>query len=953
MPAMQSRQTSVPRSDESSSTADASRAPPQWRLRLLGAVELLDAKGLPTRLPTRAATLLLARMALAPRQQHPREELVELLWPGVGADAGRNRLRQALSVLRSLLEAPDRATGVLLMADRRAVWLAPGALHCDVDAFEQALARGELDAAARIYQGDLLPGHFDEWVLEQRRHLAARADALADALAKERAARGAPQPSPAAHAVAPTQALRAADAGLPRYLTRRFGFEAEAAALVALLAHLRLVVLRGPGGAGKTRLAVEIARALVERAGGHASTAGLAAPGFDRVVFVPLASCAHRQEMLNTLLHTLHQDSAARPDDAAASVASALAGQRILLVLDNFEQLVEAGRDDLARWLSALPQLRLLVTSRRALGLDGETEHVLSALPLPASDLGADQAAATASVALFVDRAAALRSDFKLTADNHALIGEIVRALGGLPLAIELAAARLRSLSLRDLRDMLVTATSPGSSLELLSRRGPRGADDARHASMWQVLQWSWQQLAAEEQSLLSSLAACEGGASLALLACLVQEPPMRAALRVDELVCASVAYRSAGPADASRYEVFEPMREFVFLQAAPPGQALLRANQARAVHDWAQAAGPAADLMAVRAEWANLLRALASAADAQVPGASARQALDTVLALRPALEDLPLPATALAHLRSLAALAPEHRPDLVQGLLAYHSFEAGLPDWAARHAEAAVTAAAEPGDRAEALRLAARVKLRLGDSPERVLELADQAIELARAQGRTDVLAWALSTRSVVRLRQTRDYEANIRAHQELVDLWRRHGPRTRVTSGLAGLALALGFLHRVPEQLVVLAEARELAEQQGQTRLLAFTHSITGYALADQRRYAESARHYRECLLLAWDHASWREWFYALWNLPRTLAHLRRPEPAAQLMGFAESFYAERFGTLGREDLPEARRTRRLAAAQLGREAALQHWHRGARMAMPEAMRLALEEATRALPG
>lgn len=941
-------------------TPGAPSPPPAWRLRLLGAVELLDAQGLPTRLPTRAATLLLARMALAPRQQHPREELVELLWPGVGADVGRNRLRQALSVLRSLLEAPAGAPdrepeppgGALLMADRRAVWLAPGVLQCDVDAFVQALAQGKLGAASRIYQGDLLPGHFDEWVLEQRRHLAARADALA----VELAAQGTPQPSLASHAVAPKQALRGAEADLPRYLTRWFGYEAEAAALMALLAGQRLVVLRGPGGAGKTRLAVEIARAYVECANGRVASAGQAIPSFDRVVFVPLASCTERQEMLYTLLHTLHQDSAARPDDAASSVASALAGQRILLVLDNFEQLVEAGRDDLARWLSALPQLRLLVTSRRALGLDGESEHVLSALPLPVPGLGLEQAATNASVALFVDRASALRSEFRLSPDNHSLIGEIVRALGGLPLAIELAAARLRSLALRDMRDMLVSATSPGTSLELLSRRGPRGADDARHASMEQVLQWSWQQLAADEQSLLSSLAACEGGASLALLACLVQEPPARAARRVDELVAASVAYQRPSPAGASRYEVFEPMREFVFLQAATPGQALLRAHQARAVHDWAQTAGPAADLIAVRAEWANLLRALASAADSQVPGASARQGLETVLALRPALEDLPLPATALAHLRSLAAQAPEHRTGLVQGLLAYHSFEAGLRDWAARHAQAAVTTVAEPGDlgdRAEALRMAARVKLRLGDEPERVLELADQAIELARAQGRTDVLAWALSTRSVVRLRQTRDFEANIRAHQELVDLWRRHGPRTRVTSGLAGLALALGFLHRVPEQLVVLAEARELAEQQGQTRLLAFTHSITGYALADQRRYAESARHYRECLLLAWDHASWREWFYALWNLPRTLAHLRRPEPAAQLMGFAEAFYAERFGTLGREDLPEARRTRRLVAAQLGRETALAQWRRGASMSMPEAMRIALEEATQALPG
>jgi predicted ATPase len=922
---------------------------PAWRLRLLGAVELLDAQGLPRRLPTRAATLLLARLALTPRSQHPREELIELLWPGVAAEAGRNRLRQALSVLRSLLEAPGATSGTVLMADRRAVWLTLGALQGDVDQFLQALAGGDRATALALYQGELLPGHYDEWVLEQRRHLAARAESLAEGLALEGALGSVGPPRAPLSQAGPRDTV----AELPRYLTRLFGFEAEGAVLGARIAQHRLLVLRGPGGAGKTRLAVELARAWVRRAGERWSAAGTAAPDFDQVAFVPLASCTQRHEMLDALLHTLHQDSAAHPDDASASVVTALAGRKVLLVLDNFEQLVEAGRDDLARWLSTLPLLHLLVTSRRALGLDGESEHVLAALPLPAPGSGVEQAALNASVALFVDRARAMRSDFCLSVDNHGKVGEIVRALGGLPLAIELAAARLRSLGLGEMRDMLVSATSPGSTLELLSRRGPRGAADSRHASMLQVLQWSWQQLAPADQDLLASLAAFVGGASLALLASLLQQAPLGAAVRVEELVAASVAYQRADPAGASRYEVFEPMREFVFLRAAAAGAARLRAEQARAVHDWAHAVGPAADLLAVRAEWANLLRGLASAADAQVPGASASQAIDTVLALRPALEDLPLPATALAHLRWATSQAPEHRPALIQGLLAYHSFEAGLREWAARHAQAAVDTPADPADRAEALRLAARVKLRLGDAPEQVLALADEAITLARAHGRMDVLAWALSTRSVVRLRQTRDFEANIQAHQTLLALWREHGPRTRVTSGLAGLALALGFLHRVPEQLVLLAEARMLAEQQGQTRLLAFTHSITGYALADKRRYAESARHYRECLVLAWDHASWREWFYALWNLPRTLAQLRRPEPAAQLMGFAEAFYAERFGTLGREDLPEARRTRRLVAAQLGRDAAAAHWRQGAGLAMPQAMHLAMAETAPAAPG
>ena len=150
-------------------------------------------------------------------------------------------------------------------------------------------------------------------------------------------------------------------------MTRLFGFDAEGAALATQLSRQRLVVLRGPGGAGKTRLAVEVAGAWLQRMEGPPAF-GVSAPHFDLVAFVPLASCSQRQQMLDMLLHTLGQNNAAsavNAANAAARVTATLAGRRVLLVLDNFEQLVEVGRDDLAHWLSALPQLHLLVTSRR------------------------------------------------------------------------------------------------------------------------------------------------------------------------------------------------------------------------------------------------------------------------------------------------------------------------------------------------------------------------------------------------------------------------------------------------------------------------------------------------------------------------------------------------------------------------------------------------------------
>ena len=680
--------------------------------------------------------------------------------------------------------------------------------------------------------------------------------------------------------------------------------------------------------------------------------------------------------MLDTVLLALRPHGSAGSSGSAASAAdaanagaaqrvcSSLAGRRVLLVLDNFEQLVEAGRDDVARWLADLPDLHLLVTSRRALGLDGEAEQVLAALPSPNL---ADSLAAhlkNPSLALFADRARAARADFQVTEHNHAMAAGLVRALHGLPLAIELAAARLRSLGLADLHTMLTSAPadSPpgGAALALLVRSGPRAPDDARHASMMQVLQWSWQQLSLAEQSLLSALAACDGGASLALLSHMVAPSAPHsaahsapraagpslpgAALLADSLVAASVAHAQPDAEGDTRYGVFEPMREFVFVQAQPAGVALLRARHAQAVAGWANSLGDMAALRALSAEWTNVLRALASGADPAVPGASPQQAVDTCLALHWALEDMTLPPSALNDLRAAVQAAAGHREGWAQALLAMHSFEAGQRQAAADHAAAALAATTPSADRAYVLRCVARVKMRLGDDLQAVLALVDEAIALGTQYGQMSEVCAAQSTRGILMFRRDHDLQGDLVRSQGLLALWRVHGPPHRVTSGLVGVALKLGFLHRVPEQLQLLDEARALAIQLGQHRLLAFTTSITGYALADLRRFAESAASYRHCLQMSWDSSSWREWFYALWNLPRTLAHLRRPEPAALLMGFAEAFYARRFGELGVEDLPEARRTRRLVAVQLGSDRMEALWRQGAELGMADAMRLAL---------
>ncbi len=159
----------------------------RWRVRLLGAVDAVavaapaPAGTTQSRWPTRAVAALLARLALGPDRLHPREELVELLWPGVSLSVGRNRLRQALSALKALLESRDAAVAPVLMADHFAIRVAPGALACDVLDFERCLRSGRVEAARALYRGDLMPGHYDEWVLDERRRLAALRERLGSA----------------------------------------------------------------------------------------------------------------------------------------------------------------------------------------------------------------------------------------------------------------------------------------------------------------------------------------------------------------------------------------------------------------------------------------------------------------------------------------------------------------------------------------------------------------------------------------------------------------------------------------------------------------------------------------------------------------------------------------------------------------------------------------------------
>ena len=226
---------------------------------------------------------------------------------------------------------------------------------------------------------------------------------------------------------------------------------------------------------------------------------------------------------------------------------------------------------------------------------------------------------------------------------------------------------------------------------------------------------------------------------------------------------------------------------------------------------------------------------------------------------------------------------------------------------------------------------------------------LAAQTLQLTRAHGLLHVQPQALLLQAVLAVRVAHDMPRDVVVKQEALGWWRQPSSPARVAAAQVGLVISMDFVRRFPEQLELLGQASRAAATSGQRRLWAFAQSVQGYLLADLRRFGPSAGCYLGCLRTAWDIGSWREWLYALWNLPRTLAHGRRPQAAARLMGFADAFHHQRFGTRGWEDARKRRCTQQPVHVQLGaaREAAL--WPEGAQLSMAQAIKLGCAEAQR----
>ena len=277
---------------------------------------------------------------------------------------------------------------------------------------------------------------------------------------------------------------------LPPQLTSFVGRRKELDELADLLSSARMITLLGPGGTGKTRLAIELAAAIGDRFR-------------DGVRFVPLAEVTDPALVPPAVGQALEIVEAGRGSERpGARLMEYLRDREMLLLIDNVEQVVAAG-GFLGELLRAAPDLRLLVTSRTVLDVDGE--HVYRVPPLLDSE----------STSLFVQRARAVRSGFAVTPENATAIVEICARLDGLPLAIELAASRVRILSPQAILARL------GDRLGLLRREGAGGP--ARQRALWDTIAWSHDLLDVPERRLFARLAAFRGGGTIAEIAAVME----------------------------------------------------------------------------------------------------------------------------------------------------------------------------------------------------------------------------------------------------------------------------------------------------------------------------------------------------------------------------------------------------------------------------------------------
>jgi len=622
---------------------------------------------------------------------------------------------------------------------------------------------------------------------------------------------------------------------LPLQFTRFFGREEEAARLTELLSRRsrvesrkqpdsrlstldsRLITLTGPGGIGKTRLAIEAAGRLAETFGGA-------------VWFVPLADLTDPRLIVGAIQAALRLPPSPNVEPLEQVVA-ALSQQPSLLVLDNFEHLAAGGALVLMTLLKRIPALTCLVTSRQRLAVAGEREFPLRPLPTPEKafrrsgiqvfEEEPERLMQFPTVQLFVDRAQAVRPDFQVTPGNAGAVAALCARLEGIPLAIELAAARAQVLT-------------PAQMLERLSQRfdllaSRRTDKDSRHRSLWAAIDWSYHLLSSELQRFFARLSVFRGGWTLERAEAVCEEPralDYLAQLRGHSLITAEEG------APEMRFRLLESLREFAADQLSPEEQTALAYRHAGYFLSLAEEAdsklnGPeqAKWLDMLEAEHDNLRAALnfrLAPDDNQIENQTSKiENIDAGLRL----------AAALRRFWTVRGYLNEGRAWLERAL-----------SW---------PQAQEPTEaRAKALNGAGTLAYLQGDYAEARL-LYEASLEIGRRLGKRESIAGTLNNLGLLLWNQG-NYTAARAYQEESLAIKRELGDRWGIASSLLNLGAVCRDQGEEEKARALFEESlaicRELGDQQGTSHAL---HNMGNLALA-ARDYARARALYEESLTI-----------------------------------------------------------------------------------------------------
>jgi predicted ATPase/DNA-binding SARP family transcriptional activator len=910
--------------------------------RILGSLEV-GLGGPPFTVKGRKPRALLALLLMRRNQSVPSEELIDELWGEKAPATAANTLQVYVSQLRKLVGdrlvtdgprynlrveldeldadrferlAGEAATALSrgahgeaaeLAGEAIALWRGPALVDVRYESFAQpeivrleelrlAAIENRIEAELALGRHDAVIGELEALVAENpvRERLRAllmlalyRAGRQADALDTYREARRAfldelgLEPGPDLREL--EQAILRQDESLTRKALPESNVPVPVSTLVGRQSELeqiskavrsfetRLLTLTGPGGSGKTRLAIEAANALAGELP-------------DGPFFVPLDALRDPALLLPAVAQVFAvRESGERP--LLELLRERLAGRSALVLLDNFEQLAESA-PVLAQVLEAAPGLTFLVTSRAALRLSGEHEFPVE--PLAHQD----------AVALFVERAQNADPAFRLTSENAAAVEEVCARLDGLPLALELAAARTKILPPEAMLERL------DERLELLSR-GARDLPE-RHRALRDTVAWSYDLLQPPEQELFARLSVFAGGFKLESAVSVCGASLDAVATLIDD----SLLERAG-----ERLRMLETIREYAVERLDEDSEAhAVRLRHAEHFLRLAES-DPLPDqagwLAGLDADQDNLRAALDWCRDSGEPG----------LGLR-----------------------------LSAALWEYWWVRGGLGEGRSRLDEALKLGPDEAAElRARALHSAASLATRQGDY-ERGAELSEQSLALWEELGDESGIARSLLSLGTVAAEQA-DHERAIDLSERAAELYRTTGDErghALAISNLGGIALEQGDYARAA---ALSAQAYGLFETLEDSEGMAFALVNQGFAALSEQNHARAVQLLREALRRLAELEFKDIIGYCFEGLAAVLAFTGEGEAAARLLGAAEALRQ----SLGVDLAPAERATHEETAAAVrdavGEERFSAAWRQGRALSLDEAIAYALaEEVARA---